>query len=111
MKQEHPSYRTEALCRLFGRSRQAYYERSHYVATQIVEEAIILSLVREVRKDFPRMGARKLLFYLQPQLKAKHIRIGRDAFIGYTAITCLCVDTGTNARQRFPIIGCTNIQT
>jgi transposase InsO family protein len=81
MRQEASSYRTDALCRLFGKSRQAYYERSRYVATTNVEEDTILSLVREVRKDFPRMGARKLLIYLKPQFEAMHLHIGRDAFI------------------------------
>ena len=81
MRQEHPSYRMNALCRLFGKSRQAYYERSHYISDRVMEEDVILSLVREVRKDFPRMGARKLLVYLKPELNAMNICTGRDAFI------------------------------
>jgi transposase InsO family protein len=81
MRQEESSYRIYALCRLFGKSRQAYYERSRYVATASVEEDAILSLAREVRKDFPRMGARKLLVYLQPKFEAMHLHVGRDAFI------------------------------
>ena len=80
MKQEHPLYRIDALCWLFGKSRQAYYERSHHVVAVNLEEDTILSLVRAVRKDFPRMGCRKLLIYLQPQLEAMGIHIGRDAF-------------------------------
>jgi len=79
MKQEHPFYRIDALCRLFGKSRQAYYERLNYVASINLEEDPILSLVREVRKDFPRMGVRKLLIYLQPKLESMGIQIGRDA--------------------------------
>ncbi|MDR0348535.1 MAG: IS3 family transposase, partial [Tannerella sp.] len=81
MRQEPSSYRIDALCRLFGKSRQAYYERSHYVAITRMEEDTILSLVREVREDFPRMGARKLLICLKPKFEAMHLHIGRDAFI------------------------------
>ncbi|MDR0429432.1 MAG: DDE-type integrase/transposase/recombinase, partial [Tannerellaceae bacterium] len=81
MRQEESSYRIDALCRLFGKSRQAYYERLHYVAVISVEEDAILSLVCEARKDFPRMGARKLLIYLKPKFEAMHLHIGRDAFI------------------------------
>ncbi|MDR0681862.1 MAG: hypothetical protein LBG15_08470 [Dysgonamonadaceae bacterium] len=55
MRQEHTSYRTDALCRLFGKSRQAYYEHSHYVADKAVEEDVALSLVRKARKGFSRM--------------------------------------------------------
>jgi hypothetical protein len=69
------------LCRLFGKSRQAYYERSRYIAVKNMEEEIILSLVREVRKDFPRMGGRKLLIYLKPKFEAMNIHIGRDIFL------------------------------
>jgi transposase InsO family protein len=81
MRQEQKSYGTDVLCRLSGKSRQAYYERSRYVAATGIEEAAILSPVREVRKDFPRMGARKLLIYLKPKFEAMHLHIGRDAFI------------------------------
>jgi transposase InsO family protein len=80
MRQEHPSYRLDALCRLFGKSRQSYYDRSHYVSAKSIEEDIILSLVRQVRKDFPRMGGRKLLIYHRPQFEAMDIHIGRDSF-------------------------------
>jgi transposase InsO family protein len=71
----------ETLCRLFGKSRQAYYERSQYIAVSVMEEDVVLTLVREARKDFPRMGARKLLIYLKPSLETMGIRMGRDAFI------------------------------
>jgi transposase InsO family protein len=40
-----------------------------------------LRIVRQVRKDFPRMGVKKLLIYIRPQLLALGIKIGRDAFI------------------------------
>ena len=80
MRQEHPSYSIDALCRLFGKSRQAYYEHIGYVCVQSIESDVILSLVREVRKDFPRMGCKKLLIYLQPKFELMNIHIGRDAF-------------------------------
>ena len=81
MRQEHSSYKIYSLCRLFGKSRQAYYERSQYIADRVMEEDVIMQLVREVRKDFPRMGARKLLVYLSPSFDTMGISIGRDAFI------------------------------
>ncbi|MDR1610088.1 MAG: hypothetical protein LBS08_01075 [Candidatus Symbiothrix sp.] len=69
------------LCKLFGKSRQAYYERSNYRVNQGVEENEVLHMVRETRKDFPQMEAKKLLIYIRPQLSALGIKIGRDAFI------------------------------
>ena len=34
-KAKHPSYKIDVLCRLFGKTRQAYYEKSHYVAIRM----------------------------------------------------------------------------
>jgi transposase InsO family protein len=99
MRQEPSLYRIEALCRLFGKSRQAYYERSRYIAATSVEEETILSLVREVRKDFPRMGARKLLIYLRPKFEAMHLHIGRDAFIELLYRNFLLVRKVKNRRK------------
>jgi hypothetical protein len=81
MRQEHLPYKIDALCRLFGKSRQAYYERSQYIALKVMEEDVVLRLVREARKDFPQMGAKKLLVYLKPSFDTMGISIGRDAFI------------------------------
>jgi transposase InsO family protein len=80
MRQEHPSYRLDTLCRLFGKSRQAYYERARYISVKSMEEEVILSLVLEVRKEFPRMGGRKLLIYLGCKFASMNIHIGRDCF-------------------------------
>jgi hypothetical protein len=45
-----------------------------------MEKDVIVSLVREARKDFPRMGGKKLLIYLASKFEAMDIHIGRDAF-------------------------------
>jgi hypothetical protein len=45
-----------------------------------MEEEVILSLVREARADFPRMGGRKLLIYLGSKFESMNIQIGRDTF-------------------------------
>ena len=99
MRQEHPSYSIDALCRLFGNSRQAYYERQHYVYVKSVQEDVILSLVSEVRKDFPRMGGRKLLIYLRPKFKAMEIHIGRDAFFELLYDSFMLVPRARNKRK------------
>jgi transposase InsO family protein len=99
MRQEHSSYKVDALCRLFGKSRQAYYERSQYVAAKVTEEDVVLRLVLEARKDFPRMGARKLLIYLKPSFDTMSIRIGRDAFIELLYRNFLLVRLVRNKRK------------
>lgn len=77
----YPHYKMDNLCRLFGCTRQAYYERERYISRRHLEEAMVVSLVEEARKDFPRMGCRKLLVYLQDRLQQAGLEVGRDAFI------------------------------
>jgi hypothetical protein len=89
----------DALCRLFGKSRQACYERSHYIAAKSMEEDVVVSLVREVRKDFPRMGSRKLLIYLQPKFEAMNIQIGRDSFMELLYRNFIMVRRSKNKRK------------
>lgn len=81
----HPKYGMDALCRLFSRTRQAYYERLKYKVIKMLESDIILSMAREARVDFPRMGANKVRMYLRPRFEVMGIDIGRDAFAGLLA--------------------------
>jgi len=99
MRQAHPSYRIDALCRLFGKSRQAYYDRMQSVCTDSISEDVILKLVSEVRKDFPRMGSRKLLIYLRPEFDAMNIHIGRDAFFNLLYRNFMTVRRTRNKRK------------
>ena len=52
-----------------------------YISSKLIESDIILSLVRDTRRDFPRMGAVKMLHYIRPKMEKMSIDIGRDAFI------------------------------
>lgn len=64
-----------------------------------MEEDVILSLGHNARKDFPRMGAKKLLIYLQPTLQAMDIYIGRDTFIELLYRNYLLVRRVRNKRK------------
>jgi len=99
MRQEQPLYRIDSLCRLFGKSRQAYYEQTKYVCLKTTRDDVVLSLVVEVRKSFPRMGSRKLLVYLRPRFEAMGIEIGRDAFIELLYQNRLLVRRPRNKRK------------
>ena len=50
----------DAICALFGKTRQAYYQRLGYQYQEAAEESIILDLIAELSKDMGRMGGRKL---------------------------------------------------
>lgn len=66
------------LCMLVGCSRQAYYKDKHVRSRQAVETQAIMELVREQRKIHPRIGVRKILFLIEPELAEMGISIGRD---------------------------------
>lgn len=65
---------------MFGNSRQAWYERHKSQAEQQLQEVFILSQVKLIRQEHPRMGAEKLLELLTDILQAHNIKCGRDKF-------------------------------
>jgi putative transposase len=70
------------LCELFGRSRQAYYQRSKYSYKQEVKWEILSQLVEKQRQMMPRIGGRKLLKLIEPSLP-EELKIGRDSFFEF----------------------------
>ena len=72
----------DTLCDMFGKSRQAYYQRSKYNYKEEVKEEILLQLVEKQRELMPKIGGRKLLELIQPRLPTELI-IGRDSFFDF----------------------------
>lgn len=65
----------------------------------MLESDIILSLARDSRVDFPRMGANKLRIYLQPKFEIMGIDIGRDAFASLLADNHMLVKCKRSKRK------------
>ncbi len=78
MKEDYPSTGIATLCRLFGKTRHAYYDTLWRKESNLVKEDIIVQEVISVRKDLPTLGTRKMHHVLQPRLASHNIRIGRD---------------------------------
>jgi len=78
MKQDYPHLSWEYLCRLFGKTRHAHYDHLWRSRNESLKEEIILQLVYEIRQSLPRLGTRKMLFLLQPELASHRIEVGRD---------------------------------
>lgn len=78
MKQDHPRTGMVMLCRLFGKTRHAYYDAVWRKENSLIKEDVILQEVINVRKDLPSLGVRKLHHVLQPRLESHKIGIGRD---------------------------------
>jgi transposase InsO family protein len=70
------------LCDLFGRSRQAYYQRNKYNYREAVKEEILLQLVEKERSLMPKLGGRKLFGLILPYL-SRELSIGRDSFFDF----------------------------
>jgi putative transposase len=67
-----------AVCEKLGMSRQNYYARRQQRASAAVEEELVVALVQAERQVQPRLGTRKLLVVLGPELAAAGVAIGRD---------------------------------
>jgi putative transposase len=72
----------EGVCELFGKSKQAYYQRLKYDYKEEVKIEILTQLVNNERKRMPRLGGRKLLLRIQPNLP-EELYLGRDAFFDF----------------------------
>lgn len=78
MKQDFPQFGIAVLCRLFGKTRHAYYDSLWRKESSLVKEDIILQEVINLRKELPRLGTRKLHYVLQNKLVSHQISLGRD---------------------------------
>lgn len=70
------------MCELFGKSRQAYYQRLKYNYKEEVKADILLQLIAKERKLMPRLGGRKLLLRIQARLP-EELYLGRDSFFDF----------------------------
>lgn len=78
MKEDYPGTGIKSLCRLFGKTRHAWYDHQWRLKDTGVKEDIILQHVMNIRKDLPRVGTLKLQYMIAPQLAAHGISCGRD---------------------------------
>jgi transposase InsO family protein len=68
------------LCRLLGRSRQAYYKGAREQERMVLQEELVVKEVVTIRKSQRYLGGRKLYHVLQAFLDEHRMEIGRDAF-------------------------------
>lgn len=80
IRQAEKDVRIEDVCRLFGKSRQAYYQMEKRRMRGYVGEEIVLTYVRGIRSRQPRLGTRKLYCLLRGVIQENGIKMGRDKF-------------------------------
>lgn len=69
-----------SLCLRAGMSRQNYYASRRQRQRILIEEDLIVALVKRERRIQPRLGSRKLAFILKGELQGLGVEIGRDRF-------------------------------
>jgi putative transposase len=76
--QLYSHYNIGYYCKLFGKSRQAFYGQKNNQDDKGLQDALVLKLVAEIRADLPRCGTDKLHFMLQENFVEHQIKLGRD---------------------------------
>lgn len=69
------------LCGLIGKSRQAFYDTNWRAEKEKFNASIIVDLVKRERKIAKRIGGRRLLKILKPELLEHGIKIGLHSFM------------------------------
>jgi transposase InsO family protein len=99
----------EGLCGKLGMSRQNYYKARRERQRRETDEGLIEHLVRAERAVQPRLGGRKLLHVLGPELAGAGVSIGRDRFFEVLRENSLLLERlagvpkTTNSRHSLPV--------
>jgi putative transposase len=80
MKQDYPYISKEVLCRLFGKTRHAYYDHQWRQKDYTLKDELVLQIVHKIRSAFllPKLGTRKLFPFITTELASHQIKVGRD---------------------------------
>lgn len=81
------------LCRLFGKSRQAFYDRRRCFSEKEEQELIVLELVAQIRRELPGLGGHKLYKCIYQPLRTNGIKLGRDKLFTILRNHKLLIDT------------------
>jgi transposase InsO family protein len=66
------------ICSEFKISRQAHYQQVKRETGKLAKDVCVLNMVQEVRRKHPRMGTRKILCKITPDLEQNSLKMGRD---------------------------------
>lgn len=86
MKDSNPNIGLAKICRLFGVTRQAYYQHLYQCMDTEIEHELIVQQVRRIRQQHPRIGTRKLYVMLEEFMFEHQIKMGRDALFNLLAV-------------------------
>lgn len=67
------------LCKLFGKTRHAYYDKNWYLKQRYNDEKIVLELLFQIRREIPILSTKVIYHMIKPTLCNHGITTGRDA--------------------------------
>lgn len=85
-------------------SRQAYYKTSKKQEKETIQEDLLIEQVKQIRRDHPHMGGRKLYIKLQPFMEANAIKMGRDRLFDLLAAANLLIRKRKRRVQTRPVL-------
>ncbi|MBW7868719.1 MAG: IS3 family transposase [Brumimicrobium sp.] len=91
MKLRQPKIGLSRFCRLFGVTRQAYYQSFYREEFVEIEQELVLKEVISIRKNHPRIGTRKLYVMLEQFMLEHQIKMGRDALFDLLSLHHLLI--------------------
>lgn len=78
MREIFVSVGVERLCKLFGRTRHAFYDKNWYLKQRYSDEKIVVELLLQIRRDIPVISTKVIYQMIKPTLLNHSITIGRD---------------------------------
>jgi putative transposase len=91
MKQDFPKLGIKLLCRLFGKTRHAYYDHQWRLQDLGLKDEIVLQHVLVIRDKQTKVGTQKLHYMLQKPLEEHGIKLGRDYLFNLMRDHHLCI--------------------
>lgn len=67
------------LCKLFGKTRHAFYDKNWYLKRRYSDEAIVLELLLQIKREIDVLSTRTIYYMIKQTLIDHEITIGRDA--------------------------------
>lgn len=85
MKDNYPKVSLGRICRLFGITRQAYYQHYRTEENLSIEQELVITRIMQIRQHHRYMGGRKMYEMIAPFLMEHQIKMGRDALFDLLA--------------------------
>lgn len=79
MKEIYKDISLTAICALFGKSRQGWYQLAEKNGQKQLKQTLVLEQVRQIKSQLPYTGGIKMHFMLQKFMTSHQISMGRDA--------------------------------